>query len=125
MQERRTDNRLLCADLVEVIWVDPMGQERRKIGNLEDISLCGLCIQLEMPVRIGSRIRMLYRDGELSGTVRYSSYRDQACFIGVELDEESRWSVKQFVPEHLLDPRELVDNVMLRYADSPDSSAVH
>lgn len=118
MQERRTDTRLLCADLIELIWCDESGRERRRVGNLEDISVCGMCIQMEVPIQVGTGVRVAYFDRNLTGKVRYAAYRDRAYFIGIEFEEGSRWSMRDFVPEHLLDPRELVKQVLARRASS-------
>jgi hypothetical protein len=107
LQERRADVRLLCADLVQLIWCDYSGQEKRRIANLEDISSCGVSLQLEVPVHVGTHLRIVCDGAELAGTVRYALYRNDAYFIGVELHEDSRWSIQYFVPEHLLDPRTL------------------
>ena len=117
MQERRENERLLCAELVQLVWEDPGGCERRKIANLEDISLCGLCLQLETVLGVGTRLRVLYGDGELVGIVRYATHRDGAYFLGVQLDDSSRWSTRHFRPQHLLDPSELVARVLARRID--------
>ncbi len=118
IQDRRIDMRLLCAELVELIWLDPSGRERRRIGNLEDISQNGMCIQLETPIPIGTDIRMQYGSVQLTGIVRYTHCRDQAYFVGIELDEHSRWSARHFAPRHMLDPRKLVRRAILRQASS-------
>ena len=117
IQDRRANARLLCADLVQLIWQDHAGRERRNVANLEDISLCGVCLQLESPCPLGTHIRMAYGDGELVGIVRYSTHREGAYFLGVELDESSRWSTKHFRPQHLLDPGALIDKVLARRLD--------
>ncbi|HEX4165980.1 MAG TPA: hypothetical protein VHZ55_10955 [Bryobacteraceae bacterium] len=124
MHERRIDTRLLCADLVELIWVDEAGQEHRRIGNLEDISLCGMCLQLEAPLLPGCRVRALYNAGELSGVVRYAVFRDGAHFVGVELDADSTWSAERFVPQHLLDPRDLLHRVLARRRGAQSGSSL-
>ncbi len=124
MHERRMDTRLLCADLVEVVWVDQAGKEHRRVGNLEDISLCGVCLQLEAPMLPGTAVRVLYQAGELTGVVRYAVLRDMAHFIGVQLDPDSRWSSDDFVPQHLVDPRELVNRVLSRRGIQPSSSLI-
>jgi hypothetical protein len=108
MRERRSETRLLCAELVEVLWRDSSGREKRRIGNLEDISTDGICIQLEAAPEVGTPIRMLYEHGELSGVVRYTHYRDEGYFVGVELEKDSQWSLTEYVPEHLLDPDDLL-----------------
>ena len=43
MQERRSDVRMLCADLVEVSWKDLAGRIRKAHAILEDISAAGAC----------------------------------------------------------------------------------
>ncbi|MBV9613076.1 MAG: hypothetical protein JO091_11425 [Acidobacteriaceae bacterium] len=115
MDERRTDTRLLCAELVEVIWQDDAGRKRRRVANLEDISLSGICLQVEKAISPGTSIRMSYGDGELVGTVRYCVFRDIGYFLGIQLEDGCRWSTRHFKPQHLLDPRELVDRAMSRH----------
>jgi len=111
---RRGDDRLLCAELVQLIWHDEAGRERRRVANLEDISLTGICLQVENPIAAGTAIAMQYGDGELLGTIRYCRFQDAGYFLGVELSEGSRWSSQHFKPEHLLDPGELLDQTMSR-----------
>jgi len=106
MKERRIDPRLLCADLVEVAWTDESGRMWRRVANLEDISLTGICLQLERAVLPGSEITVNYGDGSMSGIVRYCLFRDIGYFLGVEF-EGYRWSAEEFKPQHLLDPEDL------------------
>jgi hypothetical protein len=70
---------------------------------------------MENPVEQGTRIEMEYGDGKLMGTVRYCTYCDIGYFLGVELEEGSRWSTQHYRPQHLLDPRELVEQAILRH----------
>jgi hypothetical protein len=108
MQERRSDERMMCAELVEVLW-EQGGRQCRRIANLEDISLSGICLHIEKPIPAGTRIVMRYGDGQLSGTIRYSVYREIGYFLGIQLEENCRWSSLHFRPEHLVDPRELLE----------------
>ncbi|MBV9295508.1 MAG: hypothetical protein JO145_08035 [Acidobacteriaceae bacterium] len=125
MQERRTDTRMLCAELVEVIWKDQSGRERRRIANLEDISLCGICLQVENPMQPGTEVTMRYGDGNLVGIVRYCAFRDEGYFLGIQFEEGCQWSTQHFRPEHLLDPRELVEQAMRRHHAASDSPALY
>ena len=125
MHERRIDLRLLCADIVELIWCDSTGRERRRLGNLEDISASGMCLQLEQPLQTGTRIRVIYGKGELVGIVRYSVLRDRAYVVGLKFDESSRWSPDEFRPQHLLDPRQLVNQILMQKEDTAASRMVH
>jgi hypothetical protein len=97
---------------VEVIWQDSFGREKRRIGNLEDICTNGICVQFETPLEPGTPIRMLYKSGELAGTVRYTLYRDEAYFVGIELEGDSQWSAAEFLPEHLLNPDHLLPGAL-------------
>ncbi len=60
-----------------------------------------------------------YGDGELLGTVRYCVFREFGYILGVELNENSRWSSQHYKPEHLLDPRELVEQAVMRHTPEP------
>lgn len=113
---RRDGDRLLCAELIQLIWNDAAGRERRRVANLEDISLSGVCLQVESAIESGTAVAMQYGDGELLGTVRYCRFQDSGYFLGVELSEGSRWSSQHFKPKHLLDPKDLVDQVLARHS---------
>lgn len=102
------DPRLLCAELVEMKWTDQSGHQRRRVANLEDISACGACVQVESPMTCGTSVSVRYGDGQLNGTVRYCLYQGIGYFLGVEFEEGCRWSRKHFRPQHLLDLRQLV-----------------
>jgi PilZ domain len=99
---------MLCADLVEIQWKDKTGRKRRGVANLEDISISGACLQVDSPVPIGTTLRIRYPSGELQGRVCYCTYREIGYYLGIEFEPGCRWSMKQFRPQHLLDPRQLV-----------------
>lgn len=114
-QNRRNDNRLLCAEIVQLVWDDPSGRQRRSVANLEDISLSGLCLQVENPIPTGTPIAMEYGDGELVGTIRYCRFQEWGYFLGIELLDGCRWSSQHFRPQHLLDPSDLLDQAVMRH----------
>lgn len=99
---------MLCADLVDVLWKDKSGKVRRAIANLEDISISGACLQVESPIPLQTPIRISYPKGELQGRVAYCVYREIGYFLGVEFEPGVRWSLRNFKPQHLLDPRRLL-----------------
>ena len=121
--DRRVEPRMLCADLVDIRWKDQAGRTRHIVANLEDISLSGICLQVESPIPAGTDIAMHYGDGQLVGTIRYCRYQGMGYFLGVELAEGCRWSSQHYRPQHLLDPSELVDQAMQRHRSV--SSQVH
>jgi hypothetical protein len=113
--DRRDGDRLLCAELVQILWQDEAGRERKRVANLEDISLSGVCLQVESPIAAGTAIAIQYGDGELLGMIKYCRFQDSGYFLGVQLAEGSRWSTQHYKPEHLLDPSELLDQTISRH----------
>jgi hypothetical protein len=107
MDDRRSEHRLLCADLVEVEWKDKNGRKRRQLANLEDISPSGACLQLDTAVPLHTKIQIAAPGGDMEGVVRYCVYREIGYFLGVQF-EGTRWSKKDFTPQHLFDPRRLI-----------------
>ena len=107
MQDRRTEPRLLCADLVEVEWKDKSGRSRRAVANLEDISLSGACLQMDSAIPLHTRIKIHYDKGQMNATIRYCVYREIGYFLGVQFEEGMKWSQRSFRPMHLFDPRRL------------------
>ena len=114
MLDRRVETRMLCADIVDVKWKDKSGRTRRGVANLEDISLSGACLQLENPIPLQTMVYITYPKGELLGKVRYCVYREIGYFLGVEFEPGCRWSQRQFRPQHMLDPRRLVNRTTAR-----------
>jgi hypothetical protein len=109
MHDRRNNVRLLCADLVQIRWKDASGKIRKTVANLEDISSNGACLQTESDVPTRTVISITHPKGELVGTVKYCEYREFGYFLGLEFQEGGKWFMQDFRPQHLLDPRRLVD----------------
>jgi hypothetical protein len=110
MQERRSEIRLLCADMVDVSWVDNHGRARQATALLEDIARSGACLQFEAPVPQGTLLSIRSTHGVLEGVVRYCSYREIGYFVGVQFAESSKWSRQEYEPQHLLDLERLIDS---------------
>ena len=114
MLDRRIETRMLCADLVDLQWKDKTGRTRRSIANLEDISLSGACLQVDRPIPLMTNIRITYPKGELVAKVKYCVFREIGYFLGVEFEDGCRWSQQSFKPQHMLDPRRLVNRTINR-----------
>jgi hypothetical protein len=124
--ERRTEPRMLCADLVDARWRDKTGKNRRTVANLEDISLSGACLQLDEQVPLGTLMTISHPKGEFTGMVRYCQFREIGYFIGLQFEPDSRWSQRVFKPLHLFDPRTLTKNKGGDTTDNKaDSAAAH
>jgi hypothetical protein len=109
MQERRTEIRMLCADMVEVTWRDHAAKRHTVTGLLEDISASGACLQLDSAVPLGAEIRWTSGENQFAGRVRYCLYREIGYFVGVEFTCGMKWSERSFRPQHLLNPQALLD----------------
>jgi hypothetical protein len=108
MPERRSEPRMMCADMVEVQWKDDAGRLRTCTALLEDISTSGACLQLDGPVSRGTTVEIEYRGGRLEGSVCYCFFRDIGYWVGVQFTPKTKWSRQQFRPRHLLDVRKLL-----------------
>jgi hypothetical protein len=126
MIEQRLESRFLCADLVKVDWhsaevpdtcsgVGAVGARvvkdnfRTVEAVLEDISALGACVQVEVPIPLGSAISIsagprrggIKEPTRFSGVVSYCVYRDYGYFVGIRFSKETRWSSGIFEPRHL------------------------
>ncbi len=108
-QDRRVEPRLLCADLTQLEWTDSAGVRQRSCANLEDISLSGACLQVDAPLAEDLPVVVRCGADRYAGTVRYCVFRDYAWFVGVQFEPGTKWNPDSFEPEHLLDPRELLE----------------
>jgi hypothetical protein len=108
MRERRSEPRLLCADMVDVEWQDRSGRTRKAAALLEDIAASGACIQFETAIPLGTELKVSCAQGVLEGVVRYCVYREIGYFVGVQFSGSSRWSRQEFEPQHLLDLGEML-----------------
>lgn len=99
---------MLCADMVQVVWTDQRGKAKRAIGLLEDISPSGACLQMEAPLPLDAEVCWDSARRRFKGQVRYCVYREIGYFVGVEMKSDSRWSMRAYLPQHLLDLRRLV-----------------
>jgi PilZ domain len=107
MPERRTEVRMMCADIVDVQWKDTAGKRRHCVGLLEDISSSGACLQLESPLPLGAEVTLKCPQREFEGHIRYCVYREIGYFAGIQFERSCRWSKRTFKPQHMLDPRTL------------------
>lgn len=107
MDDKRLETRILCADLVEICWKDKAGKGQKAIANLEDISLYGACLQLDVAVPLQTTIQIGYPKGKLHGRIRYCVFREIGYFLGVEFDPGQKWSRSAFKPQYMFDPRQL------------------
>jgi hypothetical protein len=103
MLRERSESRMLCADLVDIRWKDKSGRGHKATAILEDISSSGACVQIEGPIPPNTIVKICHPKGELQGTVRYCVFREIGYFVGLQFEPDSKWSRKEFQPDHMLD----------------------
>jgi hypothetical protein len=108
-QDRRLEPRMLCADLIDVWWIDDSGNQVKALANLEDISSSGACLQTDVPVPVESDLHICHPQVEFQGRARYCVFRDTGYFSGVQFSNGFEWDARLFRPKHLLDPRRLLE----------------
>ena len=108
MKEHRLDNRLLCADLVGVCWIDKTGAPHSEIANLEGISPYGASLVLDVGLPPGTAVQLRTPRGDFDAAIRECHHEPDFGFaLRVELANKPRWSQRGFRPRHLFDPRGL------------------
>ncbi len=103
MNERRAENRMLCADLFEVCWADESGKPCSVMANLEEISIRRAHLVMDTPVPVGSEIvlRMKHID-VVAAVLECRQEPDFGYAVSAQLLRRSRWRLH---PRHMFDPR--------------------
>ncbi|MBK9167007.1 MAG: PilZ domain-containing protein [Bryobacterales bacterium] len=118
--KQRSETRMLCAEIVDVRWKDKGGRGRKGTAILEDISASGACLQFDLPVPVDSTVQIHHPKGLLEGRVRYCVYREIGYFVGLQFSDDSKWSPRQFQPQHFLDLHRLLSRAIRTAAKRPD-----
>ena len=92
----------MCSEFIQVSFWDERGREISEIGVLEDVSLSGVSISLNIPVSVGASARIHARDFDGQVEVRYCEPGDYGYLVGVEFAHGYRWDEEKWQPEHLL-----------------------
>src|SRR5579884_1512834 len=112
MQDRRLENRCMCAEIVRVDWKTGEDEFRTAEGVLEDISGHGACVEVDEPVPAGAEIMISPPSmpaAVFPGYVLYCQNREYGYIVGIRLAQGHEWSSTEFRPGHLTDVRELID----------------
>ncbi|MDR0311549.1 MAG: PilZ domain-containing protein [Acidobacteriota bacterium] len=103
MEQKRFENRDLCADLVKVTW--PLGMDQPYIdwAILGDISPSGACLEIEDPIPVNTAVELEFGDDQCHAVVRYCKYDKVNYLLGVEFESGYRWSSRRWEPKHLVE----------------------
>ena len=104
--ERRIAKRVLCSDLVQLLWTGADGGRHCEIVILENLSRAGVGLFTGVPVPAGTEVGIMANGVQLTGRVAQCQFRENGYILGLELDPGSQWAQEpgsHFMPEHLLD----------------------
>lgn len=108
MPRNKSPKRDLCSQLVS-IECESGGNSQPLCGNLEEIGRSSAVILTEERIPAGSKLRIRCKKSEFKGTVESSTVSEWlGFFTEIRLDARSRWSPRQFRPDHLLNFASLV-----------------
>jgi hypothetical protein len=91
----------MCAELARVSWTVDRQPFETSEAILEDISALGGCVQLEVPVPVGTAIMLIFHSERFHGRVRYCVAGEFGYFIGIKFAPDSPWSQDLASPAHL------------------------
>jgi hypothetical protein len=95
--------RFLCSELVTLILTDSRGITKQTHANLEEIAEWRVVVLCDIPVEPGTSALIRCESHQMRGVVEsLASDPSLGYFVGIRLDEDSRWSEERFVPMHLL-----------------------
>lgn len=101
MTERRSQPRLLDCELVTVCWQED-AENRNQLGNVNDVSLGGVGVQVDHSIPIGAAVTIYYNslfDSPLSGVVRHRSEHPNGFSLGIEFVGDSDHTKVHSYPE--------------------------
>lgn len=101
-EQRRRAAREMCSDLIQISLQDQRGHWVRETGLLEDVSLHGMCISLNIPITVGRLVHLHARGFRGEARVRSCELGDYSYLLGVEFSDGFEWDRKKWKPKHLL-----------------------
>jgi hypothetical protein len=98
-----------CSEMVSIACRGKDGRLQSIVGNLEEIGERTLVVLTECLVPMGAPVQIRCRNYELRG-IADSRDRDGRLgfFVKIRLAPESRWTLRQFVPEHLFTVKDVM-----------------
>jgi hypothetical protein len=100
-----------CSELVSIVHRSKDGRLQSMVGNLEEIGARALVVLTERCVPLGAWVRIHCGNYDLTGTAASREFdRALGFFVKIRLAPQSRWTLRQFAPEHLFTVREVLSH---------------
>ena len=100
--------RVLCADLVDLVWTGMDGCRERCTANLEEIWRTGATLDLEQPLSDGAMIVIHHERADFKARVLYCQQNLTGYSAGVVFEASTPWEPARFLPAHALQFRPAV-----------------
>jgi hypothetical protein len=71
---------------IKALWEDEAGTQHISPGKLEDLSDGGLCVRVNDPISVGSKLTVKWHRGEFSGTVVQCRQHGRDFVLGIKRD---------------------------------------
>jgi hypothetical protein len=84
MDEKRQAPRVAIMKRVEVLWEDDTHALRGAPATILDRAAGGICLQLTIPIAVGSKLTIKERNERLSGTVVNSRREKNDYVLGIQ-----------------------------------------
>ena len=101
-KERRSDSRELCSDFARIAWLDQTGRRFSFTGVIEDVSLEGMCLNLDVAAPLGARVHVHTKGFDGEARVCYCTLGDYGYLVGLEFLDGCTWDREAWRPKHLL-----------------------
>ena len=76
-------------------WEDQLGRKHQGAAQLANISPSGASVEVQSPVRIGTKLLLDYQNQELCGKVKYCVLQRSGYRLGIEFQDGNRWSPRR------------------------------
>jgi hypothetical protein len=109
MAKQSSLERHWCSEIVSIARRGKDGRLQSIMGNLEEIGERTLVVLTECVVPLGTWMRIRCRNYELKGIAESREFEGGlGFFVKVRLAPESRWTMRQFAPEHLFTVKDVL-----------------
>jgi hypothetical protein len=103
MSHAANEPRYLCSQLINMLYEDRSRILNQTVANLEELSSTHATLLLEERLAPGSPVSFHAKGHDLNGFVESNEYYETlGWMVEIELEPDSQWNAKMFIPDHSL-----------------------